>query len=114
MVAARKLRPYFQAFPVSVIKNQPLRQTIHKTDASGQLVKWAIELSEFDVSYKPRAEIKAQAVADFVAEFTEPEVGFDQLGAATVINEDRVWQVLSVRKCIFIKEKTVILHFKSY
>ena len=25
VVAARKLRPYFQAFPVSVITNQPLR-----------------------------------------------------------------------------------------
>ena len=24
------------------------------------------------------------------------------------------WSMLSVRKCIFIKEKTVILHFKSY
>ena len=53
MVAARKLRPYFQAFPVSVITNQPLRQTLYKPDASSRLVKWAIELSEFDISFKP-------------------------------------------------------------
>ena len=30
---------------------------------------------------------------DFVAEFTEPEVGFDQPGAATVNDNDRVWRV---------------------
>ena len=56
-------------------------------------MKWAIELSEFDISYKPRVVIKAQAMADFVAEFTEPEVGFDQLGTATIDDENRVWQV---------------------
>ena len=32
-------------------------------------------------------------MADFVAEFTEPEVGFDQPGAATVNDEDRAWRV---------------------
>ena len=51
-------------------------------------------MSEFDISYKPRAAIKAQAMADFVAEFAKPEIGFDQLDAATVNNEDRGWQVL--------------------
>ena len=35
VVAARKLKPYFQAFPVSIITNQSLRQTLHKPDASG-------------------------------------------------------------------------------
>lgn len=31
-----------------------------------------MELSEFEISYKPRAAIKALALADFVAECTEP------------------------------------------
>ena len=31
-----------------------------------------------------------------------------------VIPNNLIWSLLSVRKCIFIKEKTVILHFKSY
>ena len=39
VVATRKLRPYFQAFPISVITNQPLRQTLYKLDASDRLVK---------------------------------------------------------------------------
>lgn len=53
VVAARKLRPYFQAFPVVVVTDQPLRQMLHKSEASGQLVKQTIKLSEFDISYKP-------------------------------------------------------------
>ncbi|KAH9750796.1 Ribonuclease H [Citrus sinensis] len=93
VVAARKLRPYFQAFPVSVITNQSLRQTVHKPDASGRLVKWAIELSEFDIDYKPRAAIKAQAMADFVAEFTEPEVCLDGPDVVTDSGEAQVWQM---------------------
>ncbi|XP_022854960.1 uncharacterized protein LOC111376241 [Olea europaea var. sylvestris] len=38
--------------------------------ASGRLLKWAIELSEFDLLIRPRHVIKGQALADFVAEFT--------------------------------------------
>ena len=34
---------------------------------------WAIELSEFDVQYRPRTAIKGQIVADFIAEYTQPE-----------------------------------------
>ena len=37
------------------------------------MVQWAIELSQFDVEYRPRTAIKAQALADFIAEFTAPE-----------------------------------------
>ena len=36
-------------------------------------MKWAIELSEFDIRYKPKIEIKGQVLADFVMEFTPAE-----------------------------------------
>ena len=87
------MRSYFQAFPVAVITDQPLQQTLHKPDASNQLVKWAIEINEFDLSYKPRAAIKARAMADFVAEFIGPEVDFDQTSAAAGNSGGLVWQV---------------------
>ena len=34
---------------------------------------WAIELSEFDIQYRSRTAIKGQIVADFIAEYTQPE-----------------------------------------
>ncbi|GAA0156442.1 hypothetical protein LIER_13942 [Lithospermum erythrorhizon] len=37
---------------------------------SGRLTTWAIELSEFDISYVPRTSIKAPALADFIIECT--------------------------------------------
>ncbi|CAL8991543.1 unnamed protein product [Prunus brigantina] len=40
--------------------------------ALGRLIKWAIELGEFDISYQPRPSEKGQAVADFISEFTIP------------------------------------------
>jgi hypothetical protein len=41
---------------------------IRQTKANGRLIKLAKELGEFDVKYKPRMAIKAQALADFVVE----------------------------------------------
>ena len=35
------------------------------------MLKWAVEHGKFDISYLPRAAIKGQALADFIAEFTE-------------------------------------------
>ena len=57
-VAAKKLCPYFQAHPIVVLTNIPLRSTIHKSDLSGRMVQWAIELSEFSIQYKPRLALK--------------------------------------------------------
>ncbi|XP_077246144.1 uncharacterized protein LOC143886030 [Tasmannia lanceolata] len=53
--------------------SKPLRQVLHRPDISGRLVNWAVELSEFDIQYAPRPTIKAQVLADFVAECTIPQ-----------------------------------------
>ncbi|CAL8996244.1 unnamed protein product, partial [Prunus brigantina] len=70
LVSARKLRPYYQAHRVIVMTDFPLRSILHSPDASQRLMKWAIELSQYDLLYRPKAAIKAHALADFVAEFT--------------------------------------------
>ncbi|KAL0356313.1 UNVERIFIED_CONTAM: Retrovirus-related Pol polyprotein from transposon [Sesamum radiatum] len=71
VVTARRLRPYFWSHLVGVKTNTPLKQTLGKPDTSRRLVKWAVELSEYDISYLPRTIIKAQALANFVSEMTE-------------------------------------------
>ncbi|GFS37316.1 hypothetical protein Acr_00g0051350 [Actinidia rufa] len=44
MIAARKLRHYFQSHPIIVLTDQPLKQILQRPDTSGRLLKWSIEL----------------------------------------------------------------------
>ena len=74
VTAAWKLRPYFQAHTIEVPIEYPMKQVLHKPEVSGRLMKWAIELSEFDIRYKPKTAIKGQVLADFVMEFTPIEL----------------------------------------
>ena len=70
ITAPRKLRHYFQAHIINVMTDHPLKKAMNKLEAAGRLIQWAVELSEFDIKYLPRHAIKAQALADFIAEFT--------------------------------------------
>jgi hypothetical protein len=51
LIASRKLHPYFQCYPILVRTNQPKRQILHKPDVAGRMMSWAIELSQYDISY---------------------------------------------------------------
>ncbi|KAK3038390.1 hypothetical protein RJ639_030290 [Escallonia herrerae] len=73
VISARKLRPYFQSHTVVVLTDQPLGKVLQSPDASGILVNWSVELGEFDIKYKPRTTINAQALSDFVVECTIPD-----------------------------------------
>ena len=73
VIAARKLKPYFQAHTVVVLTDRPLRRAMSNPDAAGRLAFWAIELSKFDIQYCPRTAIKGQVIADFITEFTHDE-----------------------------------------
>ena len=70
ITAARKLKPYFQAHTIVVLTDKPLRKVMSSPESAGRMALWAIELSEFDIWYRPRTAIKGQVVADFIAEFT--------------------------------------------
>ncbi|KAJ1691406.1 hypothetical protein LUZ63_015561 [Rhynchospora breviuscula] len=70
MIASRKLRPYFQTHPIKVLTDLPLRKALGQLDVAGRLLKWAVELSEYDVSFEPRIAYKGQVLADFVVEST--------------------------------------------
>ena len=73
-VAAKKLRPYFKAHSITILTNLPLRSTIHKPDLSGRMDRWAIELSEFGIQFKPRITLKGQVLADFLEEIPQHEM----------------------------------------
>ncbi|KFK42631.1 hypothetical protein AALP_AA1G020200 [Arabis alpina] len=68
VVAARKLRPYFQSHTIAVMSTQPLRTILHSPSQSGRMAKWAVELSEYDIEYRNRTSTKSQALADFLIE----------------------------------------------
>ncbi|CAA0810887.1 Polynucleotidyl transferase- ribonuclease H-like superfamily protein, partial [Striga hermonthica] len=67
---------------ITVRTSYPLRQVLHRPDTSGRMIKWAIELGQFDIHYQPRTAIKAQALSDFIAEFTP---------AITVNDDNQPW-----------------------
>lgn len=66
--AAKRLRRYFQAHPIAVITDQPIKQVISKPDAPGWLQKWSVLLSEHNISNRPRTAIKGHILADFIIE----------------------------------------------
>ena len=65
--------PYFQAHPVVVLTDLPLRGTIHKPNLSGRMARWAMELSEYGIQYKSRLSKKGQVLADFLVEISQPD-----------------------------------------
>jgi len=85
VVSARRLRYYFQNHAVKVMTDLPIRYILQKPDISGRLVKWAIELSEYGLQYESRGPIKAQFLADFVVELSEPPVENQAVGKVTWI-----------------------------
>ena len=86
IVASRKLRQYFQANPILVMTDQPIKKSMTQPEAAGRMIQWVIELSQFDIEYHPRITIKAQALVDFIVEFTSPDK--DRL-----TNKPRRWMI---------------------
>ena len=69
-----KLPHYFQAHTVVVLTQLPLKTILRSADYTGRIAKWGTILGVFDIKYMSRTSIKGQVLADFVAEFTEPEI----------------------------------------
>ena len=70
VTTARRLQPYFQAHTIEISTEHPMKQIFHNPETSRRLIKWAIELSEFDIRYKLRTAVNGQVLADFIMEFT--------------------------------------------
>jgi hypothetical protein len=48
-----------------------LGEIIRNLDANDRIVKWSVELGEFEIEFCPMQAIKSQILADFVSEWTE-------------------------------------------
>ena len=67
----RKLKHYFQIFPIIVLTEHPLRTIVKNPEVSGRISKLASELRSYELKYKLRTSIKGQVLADFIADFTQ-------------------------------------------
>ena len=73
-MVTRKLLHYFTDHKVAVITSYPLGDIIRNHDTTGRISKWALKLMGHDIRYIPCTAIKSQALADFVAEWTEVQL----------------------------------------
>ncbi|XP_075475589.1 uncharacterized protein LOC142506679 [Primulina tabacum] len=80
-MTAGKLRPYFLSHPTVVLTNSPLGRIVTHAELSIRMVKWTIELEEYDIEYKPRVAIKAQVLTYFLIEMVLPR-------------EEEIWRVV--------------------
>lgn len=39
---------YFQAYVINILIDHPLKKAMNKLEATGRLIKWAVELNKFD------------------------------------------------------------------
>ena len=52
VMANKKLWPYFEVYKVTVLTYQPLKNVLQKLDASGRLLKWPVELTQYNLVFK--------------------------------------------------------------
>ncbi|GJZ89648.1 reverse transcriptase domain-containing protein [Tanacetum coccineum] len=71
--ASKRLRRYFQAHPITVITDQPIKNILSNPEVAGRMQKWSIQLGEFGIHYRPRVSVKGQVLADFIVERPEEE-----------------------------------------
>ena len=69
-IISRKLKHYFQTFPITVLTEHPLRTIVENSEATRRLSKRASEMRPYGLRYKPRTVIKGNVLADFIADFT--------------------------------------------
>ena len=70
VMASRKLRHYFQAHEIMVVTRFPLQRILSNLEATGKIVEWALELSNFGLKFESISTIQSRALAEFIAEWT--------------------------------------------
>ncbi|KAM1034774.1 hypothetical protein ACFX2A_039010 [Malus domestica] len=80
----------------SNIEKLALALILQSPNTSGRMIKLAIALGEFDISYQPKPAKKGQVVTDFIADFTYPvdivSTPKEGCGAGLVLTTPTKWQ----------------------
>jgi hypothetical protein len=94
IMAARKLRHYFEGHRITIITNQPLSDLFANREASTRIIKWGAELSEYIVDFESRSAIKSQVLTDFLMDWTSPTQNLDEKNTYTLDSAVR-WSLVS-------------------
>jgi hypothetical protein len=71
LIMSPKLSHYFQEHQIEVHTSSMLGEILNNRETTGKITKSTNELSMYDIIYQPQMAIKAQAISNFVAEWTE-------------------------------------------
>ena len=61
LIASRKMRPYFEGNPITVVSKYNLRSPLGNPLATGRISVWAMELQGFGLKFEHMNNIKSQA-----------------------------------------------------
>ncbi|XP_073024349.1 uncharacterized protein [Primulina eburnea] len=123
VVTIWNLQLYFLSHPIIVLTNSPLRRIMTHSEVFGRLIKWTVELGEYDIEYRPRVAIKAQDLSEII-QSDEEEVwravvdGASSLagcGVGVVTNNGAEYEVFlaGVRAALKIGASRIILYSDS-
>ncbi|GJX60386.1 reverse transcriptase domain-containing protein [Tanacetum coccineum] len=94
----RRLRRYFEAHPVKVITDQPIKNILSRTEASGKLAKYVVEIGTYKISFLPRNAIKGQVLADFLSDAPDGEAEEEYFRMPEVppeVDDTKVWTLFT-------------------
>lgn len=84
-----KLWPYFPSHFTIVMTTHPLLMILHNPCQSGWLVKWEIDLSEYDVEYWVRTCAKSQSLPGFIIKLAAENLDSPHYGSKWTLYVDR-------------------------
>nr|GEW54509.1 reverse transcriptase domain-containing protein [Tanacetum cinerariifolium] len=69
----RRLRRYFEARPVNLIIDQPIKNVLNNTKTAGKLSKYTVEIGAYNITFIPHNAVKGKVLADILSEAPEEE-----------------------------------------
>ncbi|GAU46761.1 hypothetical protein TSUD_92560 [Trifolium subterraneum] len=112
IIAARKLRYYFLAHSIIIRTDQPVKQLLARPDMVGRMLKWSLELAEFDISFETEYEaflaglrLAEDLGAEEIKIFTDSQLVASQVSGEYQTKEERLLEYLNLIRTRLAKFK---------